>query len=773
MLKGNGKNTVKKGEIIFNKGDELTQVGIILSGKVEVQGTNVRLVLPQGSYLALNEIGEAKYSSTYTALEDSVVYGITVEGESPIRSIIKKNADFRAIMVSSQFKMAVELYMKKTSLAERGQRICSFCQSSYEEYKNICREHNVTSMMIDELETLTPYESTVDVDEGRVAYYTEAAKIPLSANKAYFAYSEEMVNIQVAELMEFVKEMNRECEVLTEYINGLLNALCIRPNKNLYEYIFQKSREIQKNEPLPDEVMELIKSIFDEVCIQYKELKDESEGMAELNKEHLLDLMTMVTTDSEAKAPEKTQEEKEALIRQELESLKNSMAQIIRFANLPDKDAETLTENVNYLVSLPDRLSANDDVKRAKKTITPIVFKLYLDCYLKIKKEMVEPPKAVDLFLNFCMLDERLLDNEQLEMLCRIEKEENEGPCNVVTMKEWLDLIHEGEREPSKSEFDEDYTENLRNLRKQGEITEKEQKILLNDMDKRVEYEVMNMMSSNMRTVYGQPSSYMPILFKEAIYGSLDKILVTKAKINESVQKLIKLDYSVFYREVLYSNADLKIANDVVMKNVYPDIIIMPVFGSNASMWQEIGGKDKKSPGRFCFPVFTAGNLDDMMTKMFGRFHWELCRCIQGMSWNDVKVKSLTSEYMDYIQFYRKNHDLSDEAKEKIKLQLQKSRNNSREAFLIDYEGWVKNEANGSMKLNKVAREIMATYVPFNSEMRQKLNAQKPYEVAQARFIRNNQKKKQETAVKIKAVQKITSEVPQELMDTYKFYSEK
>jgi hypothetical protein len=291
-------------------------------------------------------------------------------------------------------------------------------------------------------------------------------------------------------------------------------------------------------------------------------------------------------------------------------------------------------------------------------------------------------------------------------------------------------------------------------------------------MDKRVEYEIMNMMTSNMRTVYGQPSSYMPILYKEAIYGALDKILVTKARLNESVTKLLKLDYSVFYREVIYSNTDLKIANETVMKNVYPDIILMPVFGSNASMWQEIGSKDKKTPGRFCFPIMTSGNIDDMMVKMFGRFHWELCRCIQGMSWNDVKVKSLTSEYMDYIQFYRKNHDLSDDAKEKIKLQIQKARNNSRETFLLDYEGWIKNEANGSMKLNKVAREIMATYCPFNKEMREKLNRQKPYEAAQARFIRNAQKKKQETAVKIKAVQKITSDVPKELMDTYVFYSE-
>ena len=39
-------------------------------------------------------------------------------------------------------------------------------------------------------------------------------------------------------------------------------------------------------------------------------------------------------------------------------------------------------------------------------------------------------------------------------------------------------------------------------------------------------------------------------------------------------------------------------------------------------------------------------------------------------------------------------------------MQIQKGRNNSREIFLIDYEAWVKSESNGSMKMNKVAREF-------------------------------------------------------------------
>ena len=157
---------------------------------------------------------------------------------------------------------------------------------------------------------------------------------------------------------------------------------------------------------------------------------------------------------------------------------------------------------------------------------------------------------------------------------------------------------------------------------------------------------------------------------------------------------------------------------------------------------------------------------------MFGRFRWELCRCIQGMAWNDIKLKSLTSEYMDYIQFYRKNHDLSDEAREKVKLQIQKGRNNSREIFLIDYEAWIKSEANGALKINKVARELLATYCPFEKSIREKLSAQRPYEVAMARGKRNALKKKQELELKIRTIQKTTSEIPEEIMETHGFYSE-
>ncbi len=774
MLSSNGKNNIKKGEVIFTQGEPIKQVGLLLSGKVIIQNEFMKLSCANGSYLALNEIYEETYSATYIAAEDSVIYALPVKGEASIRNIISKSTDYRAIMITSQFKFAVDMSVMRKDLSDRVTRFYEFAKKSYEKYENLCKAFGKQIIVINELEDIQAFEGIGDnIYEDKLEYYKEGAKIPLGAQKLYFSYSEEMAAYQVNEIISMVSSYKEDCNSMVEYIKNLLDIVGLRAGHNLFEFLYIKGLEIRKSEDIPVEMQVLFVNILNEIKFQYNELKKQSIQLPDLDIEAMEKKMTELSSEEYIKNEQKSKEEREAEIKRDVASLKNSMDQVLRYAEIDEADANVLKENIDFLVNTPDRLSVEDNVKKAKKAITPIVFKLYLACYRQFKKHIVAPSKAVELFLNFGYLDERLLEPEHLEFLCSIEPEQNEGPCKVYTMVEWLDMISEGKREPSKSEFDEDYEENLRSLKKQGEITEKQQKEWLNDMDRRVEYEIMNMQKTNTRALYGQPTAYMPVLYKEAIFGYLDKILVTKKKINECIINLTKIDYSVFYREVVYSNSQVKISNEVVMKEIYPDIILFPIFGVNAAMWQEIGSKNKATPGRFCFPVMTNSNIDDLMIKMFGRFRWEICRCIQGIAWNDVKVKSLTSEYMDYIQFYRKNRDLSDEAKEKMKLQIQKGRNNSREIFLIDYEAWIKSEANGSMKLNKFARELIATYCPFEKSIREKLNVQRPYEIAMARNTRNNQKKAQEFDLKIKAIQKNSAEVPDEMMNTYIFYTEK
>lgn len=137
-----------------------------------------------------------------------------------------------------------------------------------------------------------------------------------------------------------------------------------------------------------------------------------------------------------------------------------------------------------------------------------------------------------------------------------------------------------------------------------------------------------------------------------------------------------------------------------------------------------------------------------------------------GMQWNNYRYPSLTSEYTDYLQFYRKNNELSPERKEKVKAQLQQCNNRHRDVFARDYQDWIMRESTGAMKLNRVAREILFTYCPFSSEIAEGLLSQNAYKDAAKRY--NIEKRKQEKALDsiIRRFEKAGRTLPDEINRT-------
>ena len=153
----------------------------------------------------------------------------------------------------------------------------------------------------------------------------------------------------------------------------------------------------------------------------------------------------------------------------------------------------------------------------------------------------------------------------------------------------------------------------------------------------------------------------------------------------------------------------------------------MPTVGMRGSMWQEIDGRDRASAARFMLPIFCSVEIEPISYNVFGKYRWELCKRIQGAYWNNLSERSLTSEYYDYLQFYKKNRDLSDAAKEKLKSSLINCRNNFAEVFSKDYELWITHESKGISKLNRVSRVFMSKYCPFNSAIRDTLKLNPAY----------------------------------------------
>lgn len=379
----------------------------------------------------------------------------------------------------------------------------------------------------------------------------------------------------------------------------------------------------------------------------------------------------------------------------------------------------------------------------------------------------------IRLFLEFGFVDETLISRSQLLELEKLVSEpvntEADG-CHIFTVREWLSWVYEGKREPSKNEFDQEYSEMLREQKKTGQITEEEEKEKFKDYDERLHYEIQNLFRYNHRLVNGQLSIFVPVLYEELLGGDPERSFLSKATVQAAVDKLRSVDFSLFYREFLYMNKELGIEKEYRMTEVLPDIILFPTMGGKSILWQDISCRRRDTAGRFLFPLFAEVSVDDLMIRVCGRYRWELCRTIQGAAWNNIQIKSLTSEYTDYLMYYKKNRDLSEERKERVKMQLQKGKNNYREVFAMDYELWMKNEVNGAMKLNKVAREIMATYCPFEKNIRTQLMQQPAFEDAMARYRRESAKKLREVELRHFAITKNGVELPQELIDTMAYY---
>lgn len=616
----------------------------------------------------------------------------------------------------------------KSNASYRGIMVCSMASELSEYRKGQERLYNFVSDVQERLQSERKDEFQVKCEEKKLSYYEEYLNIPLEDHRKYYQYSESMAFYQADEIIEMLTEVLRSIHAMVSYLAENYHSMT--------------------DEPLfaPDESFSLdyLEEKFDSL---WNAQKEEDEAAENQDEEDF----------SEAGDP--------------VELLKNSLQQIFRYANTNESEGKEIRKTVKAFLDTKDRLSTQDDVRKLKKKITSQFFKLYTDCIFKWLKSG-KMPLAVKLFLNYGYMDENLLEEDQLRFLCKqVSIPYHHPACRIYTMPEWLKAIYEGKKEPSRNSFEQDYRDFLREEKRSGNITEEQEKEYLKDDGRRVRFEIDNMFTSTNKIVNGKLSSYVPILYKEEIYGHLDRLYLSKEKLCSTILELEKKDFTVFQREVLYSNPELKIEKEHIIKRVCPDIILAPVYGTASSMWQEITGKKRDTPGRFIFPVITEVEIDKLVTKAFGRLHWEYCRCEQGTSWNNIQYKSLTSEYMDYIQYYRKNSALSEEKKEKVKTQITKARNNSREIFLIDYELWIYYESKAAMKLNKVSRAILGSYCPFNKEIREFLKTNAAFEEALMKFQKKFGEKKKEWDLRIKKRENKGLVVPKEFYDTYEYYA--
>ncbi len=748
----------QRGQTIAKRNDMVQHWYLVQEGLV-VQKFDFSEVL-LGNNALIGMLEKDVYLCDYIAKEDTVVAAFTCDGADDLKAILTGHEKLRGIFLRAAVEQRQQILQLYAELNSKARQFHMFVQTVFDDYKALCAKYKTERLSFLRMELFYPLEMQHKAEEWEV---NNSASIVKQYLQEYLKLMEKDDSLTVGVIMEASFQMHRFAQGIWEMENYLgynKDILLNDMQSDLFQLFFDLAIKMKLRkfdiEPAMKEI-QLIAKVADKLGVynprmivrRLKEVKD-------------YDFENAGKDDTDV----------QSVVRKEIDILtEDCLSHILEYAEYNDDDALAICNDMRAYQELPDPLSMEKDVYELRKKITAVFYDIYQKVFLKAVKDESTLTPVLELFLNFGFTDLSFVEEEHAKRLydvvahmdiCRGE--------HIYTIYEWLKAIYHGEKDTSRNELEMDYQTYLANLLKTGKLNEQQYKVLQKDRGKMVEFEIRNMFMSANKMTYGRITTFCPILCKQDLLTTVDKMLVTAERLEQAMNEVRKLDYSVFYREVMFSDVDKGINCERIMKEVLPDIILMPNAGSKTAMWQEISGLRSNTPGRFMFPILTAMDLEDLMLEVVGRFRWEMCRRLEGARWNDIREHSLTAEYCTYLQFYRKNRELSVEAKEKVKNALTRAKNNFREVFVRDYVNWMKFESKGSFRLNKVTRNILLMQCPFVKSVRNELATNPVYQSSIAHFEAENGKKLQRFTGVYDKYEKAGGEITEELRENLLFY---
>lgn len=762
-MEGMATVKVQKNQIIAKQKDKIRKWFIVLEGTVVQRNSYARVVLGKDSVIGITE--NDRYLCDYIAATDAVLAVFPYESADDLKTAIHGQASTRSTLLRAALNQRQMLLKTYAGFYNLVRQFHSFVENEYNDYTSFCAKYHLESQSFNRIDNFKPLEMVHRAENWEV---NNSASLTQGYMEEYLQLMQKDDSMCIGAIMETGYQSRRVTQgiiEMVEYLSYNREILLSEGGNDIfalyYDLLVQARLKNYDVKPLVDNMdrmAEVIKKlgVYDEKLINERFNAYKSQDIA--------------TGDATYAVPEDTDEDD--WDEEDGGSGEDCLVHILSFADYEEKEIEETRGLIQQYLNLPDILSTEPEAYGLRKRLTQVFYDAYQKVFLKAIKDEDELTPILEMFLNFGFMDVQMAGEENANALYDLT--EHLDVCrseHVYTIYDWLKSVYEGKNEPSKNEFDMDYPAYLADMRKNGNITQEQQKKLMTSQDHKVKFEMQNMFMSGNRITYGKISTFCPILGEYDLINSIDKMLVTAQRLEDAINKVREIDYSVFFREVQFSDPDKGINREMIMKEIMPDIILMPNAGTRAQMWQETAGVRRDTSARFMFPIFTAVDIDDMMIDTMGRYRWEICRKIQGVHWNDIREKSLTAEYCDYLQFYRKNHELSPEAKEKVKSALLRSRNNYREVFVKDYQSWIKYESKGSYRLNKITREILIAYCPFAKTIREELKSNPMYQTALHKLDVNNAKKIQRIQGLYDKYQKSGGKITQELADNLEYYS--
>lgn len=723
-------NVLPKQSVVYTAGQPMTTLHLITSGNVKVKYPGGEYMLGKGDVIGICEICSEVHFLSYETVTDVAILTYPFPSMQVLTDLVTKNTDIAKFFLQSALRQINVLLSNCETSSHACNNLYDSLMAAWTSYSRISATHRKVPMPLTGFEELTAFFSEEEADFWLASYYLGFLQV-FSAPDAEQILKEN--GIAIGFLRKASLDFRKTYQSLEEhfqYQESILSFYFNERGDDLFSRVTTLYNMVNAVGG-DDELTALLGTIIQTV-----------KSSPAVNTALFASRVDNFRKNIPAKGTETTSEKEPEIDLASYKQLADSLGTILDYAEVDDDQFATWRRLITSFTALPDKSSLEDKVCALRKEIIREFYSLYSMVVARSLHD-ANPPVPVKLFLYFGFMDEELAGIENCSYLVSVLPGLGHANNNgVYAFYDWLKAIHAGKKEPSRNEFDEDYTDYVHKQKATGSITDAEMRGLLSNTMSKVGYELRNMFQQVNKITFGRITTFCPIFTADNILKKLSTSYLNASNLGQALNQVRDVDFSLFYREILAATLEPATAlKEMVHIECLPDIILMPNVGTRGVMWQEIEGKKRSTPSRFMLSIFHMEDVNATIIRLAGEYRWEMCKRIQGARWNDISDSSLTSEYFDYIQFYRKNNELSSEMKERVHTSLQRAKNSFKEMFVRDYIQWVLFESAGSPRLNKVARRILFTYCPLAQDIREKLKSNPLYsELLQRYELKNTQK---------------------------------
>jgi len=746
----------KQGSTICSKGDPLKQLLIVMKGKAETSFNGRPLFFEQGDALGLSDLITGTYSRPYTAVTDVTIFDHPYEDVYALGKLLDEKPDTAYFLITSMCRQITELLQYRYALKQEAMSIYDFATDGYNQYKRLCKLYALTPKQLSGLSELMHPTASDPIEDWIHDYYMQIKSLPSNLLKEFFRKSGIALGF-LCRSAEDISQVSQACKIYHHYLVDNSKILLAEDGHDMLSIISDMHIASSNVSGADATVGPLVQRLSKTIS-----------QMTRIDPEYRKERFNAYKEKFEAR--QDNQEKAAAPGAGSLkQNLANSLNEILKYSELPEEDCNKFMRDVIEYRSLSDRGGSDDVAYKLRRRLTEDFYNIYQPVFIK---SLHDPnvPTVIKMFLNFGYVDAALAGYDNADYLYSIADSLKGDPkLGVYTVVDWLTAIYKGEKEPSRNDFDEDYTAFIHEMRVARRIDEEEEKRLLADLEGRLRFELENVFPTVNKITFGRMTTFCPIFADHNVQRDLDVAILRPEKIREVLDEIRRVDFSAFSRETIYSNPEGGVQKEYIHKEVLPNFILMPNLGVRGTMWQEIEGRRRDTPARIFVPLFFLGDLKKLLIQLTAEYRWEMCKRIQGVRWTDLSDPSLTSEFFDYLQFYRSNRELSTDVKSAIKTELIRAKNTYKSVFVSNYSEWIVYEANGSPRLNKFVRRILSVYCPFAMEIRENMKMNPLFTELLRRYELKQSQKAYHLNNVITKLEKDKREVPQELRDEIEY----